>query len=70
MVKEEFELKLEVEPAGIVTLLDAPPLSDDNVKDQVQHSVYFDTPSHELRKSGFSLRVRSIGERKIQTLKA
>lgn len=69
MSEEEFELKLEVEPAGIAALLGAPPLSDD-ATDQAQDSVYFDTPDHELRKAGFSLRVRSIGERKIQTLKA
>lgn len=70
MSEDEFELKLEVEPAGIAALLSAPPLSDDDATDRVQDSVYFDTPDHELRKAGFSLRVRSIGERKIQTLKA
>jgi inorganic triphosphatase YgiF len=33
-------------------------------------SVYFDTAKHKLRKHGMSLRVRHIGEKRVQTVKA
>ena len=33
-------------------------------------SVYFDTDKHKLRKKGLMLRVRRIGDRYIQTIKA
>ena len=33
-------------------------------------SVYFDTDKHKLRKKGLMLRVRRIGNRYIQTIKA
>lgn len=34
------------------------------------HSVYYDTPEHDLAKRGMALRVRDYGRRKVQTLKA
>jgi len=34
------------------------------------NSVYFDTAGQDFRKAGFSLRIRHVGKRRIQTLKA
>jgi triphosphatase len=67
---EEFELKLEVDPADLAALLAASPLGSDEAVDREQDSVYCDTPDRSLRKAGFSLRVRTIGDRRIQTMKA
>lgn len=67
---EEFELKLEVDPANLDTLLAARPLNDDSAIDRRQESVYFDTPKRALHDAGFSLRIRAIGDRRIQTIKA
>jgi len=33
-------------------------------------SVYFDTPKHKLARYGFSVRVRHIGDKRIQTIKS
>ena len=67
---EEFELKLEVAPATLEALRAAWPMSDAAAIDCQQESVYFDTPQRSLRDAGFSLRIRTIGERRIQTIKA
>ncbi|WP_260600242.1 CHAD domain-containing protein [Sphingomonas endolithica] len=67
---EEFELKLEVDPANLAALLGASPLGSDEAVDREQDSVYFDTPEQFLRKAGFSLRVRTVGDNRIQTMKA
>ena len=67
---EEFELKLEIDRAEADLILQAAPLNDPDAQERQQSSVYFDTPSHVLRKAGFSLRIRSIGDRRIQTVKA
>jgi triphosphatase len=67
---EEFELKLEVDPADLAALLAASPLGSDEAVGREQDSVYFDTPEQSLRKAGFSLRVRTIGDKRIQTMKA
>jgi inorganic triphosphatase YgiF len=68
--QDEFELKLDVASTGIATLLGTAPFNRLDAEDRQQHSVYFDTPDLELRKAGFSLRIRSIGDRRIQTVKA
>ncbi len=68
----EFEIKLEVAPARLsgleklplVRALEAPP------KRSTQVSVYFDTAKHKLHKHGVVLRVRRIGDRYFQTIKA
>ena len=41
-----------------------------HARDKELVSVYFDTAKHELRKHGMSLRVRHIGDQRIQTVKA
>jgi triphosphatase len=69
---KELEIKLELAPASLprvkkiplVRALKAPPRRTTEV------SVYFDTPKHKLRRKGLQLRVRRIGNRYIQTIKA
>lgn len=70
---EEYELKLEVSADQMArvradpllkTLLTCPPVT------RKLRSIYFDTTDHMLRASGISLRVRQIGKKWIQTVKA
>lgn len=69
---QEFEVKFELAPASIAELEKSPLLR--TLKAAPRHptevSVYFDTDKHKLRKSGVMLRVRRIGSRYIQTVKA
>ena len=64
----EVELKLTVEP-GDVDRLERHPLLAGAAKPRRLASTYFDTPDHRLRKAGLSLRIRSDGARKLQTVK-
>ena len=69
----EIELKLEVPPQGIRKLRRLRSLRNGSAKRAQEKdlvSVYFDTPKHKLRRKGMSLRVRHIGDKRIQTLKA
>ena len=68
----EIELKLEVPPKTIGTLKRMRSLRRGNghARDKELVSVYFDTAEHTLRKRGMSLRVRHIGDRRVQTVKA
>lgn len=72
MASQQFEIELKLE----LDARDAPKLQRHCRKAfrrgpvQVLESVYFDTPDHRLQRAGFALRVRHIGERRIQTLKA
>jgi triphosphatase len=66
----EVELKLEADPAGIDVLAHASILGAVDVVEHKQTSTYFDTPEQDLRKAGLSLRIRQIGTRRIQTVKA
>ena len=66
----EVELKLQLDMANIDMLVAAPFLANVKMQEQVQTSVYFDTPEHAVRKTGLSLRVRTVGKQRIQTLKA
>jgi triphosphatase len=69
---KEIEIKLELPPASLPALkkipliraLQAPPRHTTEV------SIYFDTDKRKLRKKGLLLRVRRIGDRHIQTIKA
>ncbi len=65
----ETELKLELDSgadmAGLPALLNLRP----GERDQLE-SVYFDTPDERLAASGLSLRIRSNGRERIQTVKA
>lgn len=66
----EIELKLEADPGALQALADAPALADVAFIEEAQHSTYFDTADGALRAAGLTLRVRRIGERRIQTMKA
>lgn len=67
----EFELKLEVAPSKAASLA-ARGLKrfggGKGARDRLA-SVYFDTDEQLLRKHGLSLRVRTIGDRRVQTVK-
>ena len=64
----ETELKLEVGASDAEALLRSRFLRNAASEDLL--SVYFETDGQDLREAGFSLRVRHIGDRRIQTIKA
>ena len=68
----EFELKLEFEPDKAETIKRHPAVarSGNNSRTESLTSVYFDTDDQRLLEAGVFLRVRSIGDRYIQTIKA
>jgi inorganic triphosphatase YgiF len=68
-VPREIELKLEIDPGSADRLLEQAWLCDDRSEAQPQTSVYYDTANGELRGHGFTLRVRSAGDRYFQTVK-
>lgn len=67
----EIELKLELDPSDVAALKTGllPKLCKGGTSENLV-SVYYDTPKQVLRANGMSLRVRSIGERRVQTVKA
>src|SRR6516225_764299 len=69
---KELELKLDLAPESLRRLKKIPLLRALNVtpRQRAEVSVYFDTDSHKLRKRGLMLRVRRIGSRYFQTIKA
>src|SRR5262249_26131803 len=68
----EVELKLEVPAKSIAELKRMRSLQrrNEHAHDKELVSVYFDTAKHKLRKHGMSLRVRHIGDARVQTVKA
>lgn len=66
---DEIELKLELTDDGAVALENSSLLPGEPRIVQ-QHAVYFDTPDNDLFRAGLSLRIRSEGGRRIQTVKA
>lgn len=64
----EFELKLELDPASEGAVSGLPILQGGSAGRQL--STYFDTDDGALRAKALSLRVRTLGSRRIQTLKA
>lgn len=66
----EVELKLEVPPNGIRWLKRGLVRRGKHAQEKDLVSVYFDTAGHKLRKRGMSLRVRHIGDKRVQTIKA
>jgi len=66
----ELELKLAIAPEDARRLQQAGPLSAQPASREHQESIYFDTPEHELRKAGLSLRVRRSGRSVTQTVKS
>ena len=65
----EIELKLQLSPEGASLLESSPLFAGKDIQPFCQNALYFDTPDHALEKAGFSLRIRSSGERKVQTIK-
>lgn len=68
----EVEIKLEL-PAPALQQFRKLPLIRElaaSAKRTAHVSVYFDTDTHKLRRHGLTLRVRRIGDRHIQTIKA
>ncbi len=69
---EEFELKLELDNEGLSALADSPALAEltsGKVRRRELKSTYFDTPDHRLNQAGFTLRVRDVEGRHVQTVK-
>ncbi|MBO0735529.1 MAG: CHAD domain-containing protein [Alphaproteobacteria bacterium] len=69
----EIELKLQVPRDAISKAADLPGLRQliqGPPRRQKLTSVYFDTPSLKLRDHGLALRVRRIGKKRVQTIKA
>ena len=68
----ENEVKFEVSPNDLQKLTAARSLRPANgqfAKHKYFVSTYFDTPKHDLRRSGVSLRVRQAGKKRIPTIK-
>lgn len=70
--QKEVEVKLELPPASLPSIKKARLLKAPKVvpSRSTEVSVYFDTDRQTLRKNGLMLRVRRIGRRHIQTIKA
>jgi len=68
-VPREIELKLEIAPEAAKRLLVESWLCDGHSEAQPQLTVYYDTADGEISRRGFTLRVRSVGDRYIQTVK-
>ena len=72
MSQKEVELKLELPPASLPSIKQVPLLKalKPSPSRTAEISVYFDTDKYKLRKNGLMLRVRRIGHRRVQTIKA
>lgn len=68
--QDEIELKFELEKRDAPKLLKYCRKAFKSGQTQALKSVYFDTQEQHLRRAGFTLRVRHLGKRRIQTLKA
>ena len=68
----EVELKLELPPSALPQFRKLPLIRalQASAKRSSQVSVYFDSDGQKLRRHGLVLRVRRIGDRHIQTIKA
>src|SRR5215831_7611032 len=72
VLQKELELKFEVDPATLRRLNEIPLIKPLNKrpKHATETSVYFDNGKHKLHKKGLMLRVRRVGKRHVQTIKA
>lgn len=68
-MSREIELKLELDPDDLPLVRQDPFLASAESHTCHQVTVYYDTPETLLRKHGFTLRVRSVGGKFIQTVK-
>ena len=70
--RRELEIKLALPPTSVAHLKKIPLIQALKAlpKRATEVSVYFDTDKHKLRKNGLMLRVRRIGKRYVQTIKA
>lgn len=68
-MSKEIELKLDIEPEAIGLVPGLPLLAGAICRRAVLTSVYYDTTKRTLGRNGYSLRVRSVGEKFIQTVK-
>jgi triphosphatase len=70
--QKEVELKLELAPTSLPALKRVPLLRSFKTppRSTTEVSVYFDTKKHKLRRKGLTLRVRRVGDRRVQTIKA
>lgn len=64
----ETELKLELSADAVDTLLGSGLLGEPVSVDPLT-SIYFDTPDHQVWEGGYSLRIRTVGEAHVQTVK-
>lgn len=65
----EVEMKLEVTPEAAAALRASPLLADEPECTSLR-AIYYDTPDHALGQAGFSLRIRTAADSRIQTVKA
>ena len=70
MMGNETELKFEVPPQELRRLKARRALYRKRPSEQNFVSVYFDTPKRKLARNGISLRVRSNGKKRLQTVKS
>jgi inorganic triphosphatase YgiF len=68
-MSREIELKLEVDPDELPLVRQDPLLAGAESRTKHQVTVYYDTPETTLKKHGFTLRVRSVDGKYIQTIK-
>jgi triphosphatase len=68
--QSEIELKLALPPESLPAVRKMPILANLKSNRAREVSVYFDTEKHKLRKRGLILRVRRLGDRYVQTIKA
>jgi triphosphatase len=66
---EEVELKLQLDPADLATLLADPLFADHDPVSRDQVSIYFDTETRALHAAGLSLRIRTSAGKRVQTIK-
>lgn len=65
----EIEFKLEIDPEAAKRLLAKSWLCEGRSEARPQLTVYYDTSDGEIRRRGFTLRVRKAGDRYVQTVK-
>ena len=69
---KEIELKLQVAPQDIAVLKNHPSFASafEGLTHERLDSVYFDSDDRTLRDHGLTLRVRQIGDKRVQTIKS